>query len=105
MFILQYAKRALGCSLCYRQNIDKPQLSSVSGTILTLQVPILGSGSLILQKWGTVIDRWQIRSGQNHKIGGRQTQQLVPKPKESVPPPPPGGVGDLDPLLPSGHVF
>ena len=51
-----------------------------------LQVPILGSGSLILQKWGAVIDRWQIRSGQNLKIGGRQIPQWVPKPKESVPP-------------------
>ena len=56
MFFLQYKNRALGCSLCYRQNIDKPQLSSVSGTIFKLQVPILGSGSLILQKWGAVID-------------------------------------------------
>ena len=30
---IEYTNRALGCSLCYRQNIDKPQLSSVSGTI------------------------------------------------------------------------
>ena len=65
VFILQYKKSALGCSLCYRKNIDKPQLSSVSGTIFTLQVPILGSGSQISQKWGV-----PIRSGQNPKIGG-----------------------------------
>ena len=51
-----------------------------------LQVSILGSGLLILQKWGVVIDRWQIRSGQNLKIGRRQIPQWVPKPKESVPP-------------------
>ena len=47
----------------------------------------MGSGSLILPKWGAVIDRWQIRSGQNSKIGGRQIPQPEPKPKESVPPP------------------
>ena len=41
----------------------------------------------MLQKWGAVIGGWQIRSGQNPKIGGRQIPQLVPKPKESVPSP------------------
>ena len=70
MFILQYKKRALLCSLCYRQNLDKPESSSVSGTISTLQVPILGSGSLILQKWEAVIYRCQIGGVQNLKIGG-----------------------------------
>ena len=33
---------------------------------------------------GAVIDRWQIRTGQNPKIGGRQIQPSVPRPKESV---------------------
>ena len=60
--------------------------TSFSDTIFTLQVPILGSSSLILQKCGAVIDKWQIRSSQNLKIGGRQIPQSVPKPKEPVPP-------------------
>ena len=30
--------QALGCTSCYRQNIDQSQLSSVPGTIFTLQV-------------------------------------------------------------------
>ena len=61
----------------------------------------MGRGSLILPKWGAVIDRCQIRSSQNPKIGGRQIPQSVPKPKESVPPPPPrepsllGGSGSV----------
>ena len=49
---------------------------------------IIGSHfSLILQKWGAVIDRWQIRSGQNPNWGvanprvGNQTQRV------SAPPP------------------
>ena len=29
----------------YRQNIDKPQLASISGKIFTLQIPFLESGS------------------------------------------------------------
>ena len=59
MLILQYKKRALGCSLSYRQNIDKPQSSSVSGTIFSSQVPILGVaiGLLILPKGGAVIEK------------------------------------------------
>ena len=83
VFILQYKMRTLRYSLCYRQNIDKPQLISVSCTIFTLHVPILGSSSLIFQKFGAVIDRCQIRSGQ--KLGGVKIPQSVPK-QESVPP-------------------
>ena len=44
-------------------------------------------------EWYTNIaknNRCQIGSGQNFKIGGRQILQWVPKPKDSVPPSPPG---------------
>ena len=83
--ILQYKKKALGCTLYYRKNIDKPQLPSVSGTIFTSQVPILGSSSLKLQKWGggAIIDRWKIRRGKNPKNRGWQIPQWVSKPKDS----------------------
>ena len=90
VFILQYKKKALGCSLRKSQNIDKLLLSSVSGTILTLQVPILGSGLMILQTWGVVIDRCQIRSGQIPKWGaanptvGTQTQRVSAPPPSGV---------------------
>ena len=36
-------------------------------------------------KQGAVIERCQIRSGQNSKIGGRKVPQLLPTLKESVP--------------------
>ena len=38
---------------------------------------------------GGVIDRCQIRRGENLNIGEQQIPHWVPKPKESVPPPPP----------------
>ena len=67
VLILQYIKRALSGTLCYRQNRDQPQLSSVSGNNLYITGSLFGSGTLTLQKW--IIDRSQIRRGQNPKIG------------------------------------
>ena len=79
VFILQYKKR--GCSLCYRQNIDKPQLSGVSSTILTLPVPILGSGTLILQK---IIDAKSV-AVKISKLGGGKSYSGYPNPKIQYP--------------------
>ena len=87
VFILQYTKRSVGCSLCYRQNLNYEAFQVQS---LHLQVPILGSSSQILQKWGVVINHWNPkRSKSQNRGGGGQIPEWVPKPKESPPPPPP----------------
>ena len=93
MFIIfcNTRRENLRMHFCYRQNIDKPQIASISGKICTLQIPFLESGSQNCKnrvQYLTVPKSGEVRIP---KLGGGKSHSWYLNSKSQYPSPPPPG--------------